>query len=353
MGTLSIDENGLARIVFTDYVETHSSIQGWFSLEGNFKDAVFEEGDPVEITVEFAGTTVIITFEEDEDTFSVSADKHGSYDPDTNRITWTVTVTPNEEATLTVVDTFSNNQTFVSGSFAVDGTPVADGDLTITPEASTTEISYETAMNRGRPRSPIRPSPPPMRLKRRRGSNENVVFSNGVDVYRDDKPYADDDATVTINWIRKTGGVVGTSYDDSRIIRWNVTVNGNGYDINGCTITDTIPADLEFYVDATHPIQFAGTDLINNTSGDPNTYTCVADGDTHILTVYLGNLTASGTLVFYTRVDNEDLYTGNGTTLFTNSGGVLAGRRTCPVRLRTPMAYVSDRACCPKQRAAR
>ena len=320
MGTLTIESDGLARIVFTDYVETHSSITGWFNLEGTFKDGIFDEGDPVEITVEFDGTTADITFLEDGDALSISADKSGVYDPATNRITWAIVVTPNKEVGgLKIEDTFSNNQTYVAGSFTMGAASIDDADLTITPGASTTVITYEGATLSEATTFTYQTEPTATAFAAETGSAENVTFTNGVDVYKNDDSYADDDATVSINWIQKSGAVVGTSYEDSRLIRWTVTVDAGGYSLSGGVVTDTIPADLELYVDATHPIQFAGTDLTNDSSGDPDTYTYMAGAeDTHILTAYLGDLTASGTLVFYTHVTNDDYYTGNAVTTFTN-----------------------------------
>ena len=321
IGILSIDADGLASIVFTAFVEGHSSIQGWFSLEGTFKDGIFDTGDPVEIEVAFAGTTVTIGFLEDEDDLSISADKNGVYDAATNRITWTVTVTPNKEVNdVTIVDTFSNNQTYVADSFKRGTDAIADSALTITPGATTTQITYAGVSLTEATTFSYQTAPTATAFAAETGSAENVTFTNGVAVNQNGNPYATDDATVTFNWIQKSGAVVGTSLADSRLIRWTVAVNAGGYDLTGCTITDTIPVDLVLFVDATHPIQFAGTDLTNASSG-ANTYTYeepVPSDGTHILTVSLGDITASGSLVFYTRVTNEALYIGNGTTLFNN-----------------------------------
>jgi len=320
MGTLTIASDGLARIVFTDYVETHSSIRGWFSLEGSFKDGIFDDGDPVEITVEFAGTIITIGFKEDGDALSISADKNGVYDAATNRITWTVLVTPNKAVGgLKIEDTFSNNQTYVPGSFMQGADAVSDADLDIVPGTNTTTITYDDVTLSEATTFTYQTEPTPTAFTAETGSNENVSFTNGVDVYKNDEPYADDDATVSINWIRKTGAVVGTSAEDSRLIRWTVTVDAGGYDISDCTLTDTIPKDLVLYVDVTHPIRYGTTDLTEAAGGAPNTYTYAAGADdTHILTLYLGSVTTSGTLTFYTQVTDEAYYLINGTTTMTN-----------------------------------
>lgn len=321
MGILTINASGLARITFTDYVETHSSIQGWFSLEGTFKDGIFDSGDPVEIEVTFAGTTVEIGFHEDAEPLSISASKNGTYDAATNRITWTVTVTPNKPVTdLTIVDTFGNNQTYVAGSFKRGTDAIDDSNLTIVPGGSTTTITYAGVALSEAATFSYQTEPTATAFTAETGSVENVTFANGVDVYKNGDRYANNNATVSLNWIQKSGAVVGTSLADSRLIHWTVAVNAGGYDLTGATITDTIPKDLDLFVDAMHPIRFGSTDLTNDSSGDPNTYTIEPGAsDTEILTVHLGAITASGSLTFYTRVTNEALYTGNGTTTFTNS----------------------------------
>ncbi len=321
VGVLSIDADGLARIVFTAFVESHSSITGWFSLEGTFKDGIFDAGDPVQIEVTFAGTTVEIGFHDDREPLSVSADKNGVYDPDTNRITWTVTVTPNRNLDgVTIVDTFGNNQTYVAGSFKRGAGAIDDSALTIAPGTSTTQITYAgVSLNSGDTVFSYQTEPTATAFAAETGSVESVNFTNGVDVYLDDDPVADDDATVSLNWIQKSSSDVGTSLTDSRLIRWTIAVNAGGYDLSGATITDTIPKDLDLFVDSTHPIRFGSTDLTNDESHGPNTYTLAGASDTDILTVYLGDITATGSLVFYTRVTNDALYTGNGTTTFTNN----------------------------------
>ncbi len=318
IGLLSIASDGVARITFTDYVETHSSIRGWFSLEGSFKDGVFDEGDPVQIDVVFAGTIVTIGFKEDGDPLSVSTDKNGVYDAASNKITWTVIVTPNKSVIgISVVDTFSNNQTYVPGSFKRGEVSVDDGDLTITPGTTTTEIRYSGLALDAATTFTYQTEPTSTAFTAETGSDENVVFSNGVDIYKDETPFAHDDARVTINWIQKTGSVTSA---DSRLIKWTVTVDAGGYDISGCTLTDTIPKDLALYVDATHPVRFGTTDLTEAVLGgaeDTYTYEAGAD-DTHILTLYLGSVTTFGTLTFYTRVTDEAYYKINGTTTLTN-----------------------------------
>ena len=318
LGTLSINTSGLARITFTKYVEEHSSIAGWFSLEGSFKDGIFDAGDPVQIDIVFAGTTVTIGFKEEGEPLSISADKNGIYDATNNWITWTVTVTPNKEVKgVSVVDSFSNNQTYVPGSFKMGEDTVDDSALTITA----TTITYSGLTLNAATTFTYRTTPTGTAFTAETGSNENTSFTNNVNVYKDDIPYANDNATVSLNWVQKTGSVVGTSLADSRLIRWTVTVDSDGYDITGCTLTDTIPKDLNLFVDGTRPVRFGGTTLTEAaTGGTPDTYTYATETDgSHTMTLYLGSVTNSGSLTFYTRVTDEAFYKINGTTTLTNS----------------------------------
>lgn len=320
MGTLSIDGNGLARITFTDYVETHSSIVGWFNLEGSFKDSVIDAGDPVKVVVEFAGEIINIEFKSEP--VNISSQKNGVYDPVTNEITWTFKVTASRAlGSVTLVDSYSKNQTYVPESFMMGGIPVDDADLTIDTSGTNATITYITGLPLGESTFTYKTTPTAAAFAAETGTAENVTFTNRITVYFDGDNKAQSDANVSINWVQKSGAVAGTSLTDSRIINWTVNANASGYNIHDVVITDTIPANLELIeADATHPIRLGGVTLTADATHDPNTYTYEAgSGGTHILTVYAGDLAASRSLTFSTRVTDESIYTKNGTTGITNS----------------------------------
>ena len=51
LGTLTLDSNGLATITFNDYVESHSTITGWFEINGSFKSSVTGSDTPVSFEI--------------------------------------------------------------------------------------------------------------------------------------------------------------------------------------------------------------------------------------------------------------------------------------------------------------
>lgn len=314
MGVLSIDSKGVATIVFTDYVETHSSVRGWFSLDGNFKDGTFTAGDPVEIDVEFSGTVINIGFIEDPTELEISCDKEGVYDSSANEITWTITVTPNMEAMdVTITDSFSSNQVYVPNSFSAGGAPVADSELTFN---SPTSFDYSIGSLSSETVFTYKTTPTETAFSAENGSNESVSFTNSVDVYSDGDKFADDSATIRINWIQKTGEVVGTSSNEElRTIKWTITINYGNYDLTGCVITDTLPADTQLLDDVAYDVKFGTTVLTPDASGNPGTYSLVGN----VLTAYVGDVSSMQELIFFTRVTDDSVFEKNGITEFTNS----------------------------------
>lgn len=315
MGVLSIDSNGVATIVFTDYVETHSSVRGWFSLDGNFKDGTFTAGDPVEIDVEFSGTVINIGFIEDPTELEISCDKEVVYDSSANEITWTITVTPNMEAMdVTITDSFSSNQVYVPNSFTAGGAPVADSELTFN---SPTSFDYSVGLLSSETVFTYKTTPTETAFKEEDGTHENVSFTNSVDVYSEGDKFADDSATVSMNWIQKTGAIEGTASDEEiRTINWTVNVNNQNYSLSDAYIKDVIPAGIELVIDATHKVEVEGVEFTYAASGSPGTYDIVNGNE---LIVNIGDITTQQTLTFSTRVTDDSLFEKNGATEFTNS----------------------------------
>ena len=120
--------------------DAHTEKWGKVHIEGTFN--TLNAGDPTTEEITFGTQTIIINRQPLP--MESSLTKSGTYDAATNEITWTVTITPPAgDPTMpyngySIIDTFSDNQAYVPGSFNVNGSAVNDIDLTIAAQ----EITY-------------------------------------------------------------------------------------------------------------------------------------------------------------------------------------------------------------------
>ena len=300
-----------------------TAMWGTMHIDGTFK--ALSSGDSTTTSITFGSQTVTINREPLPQISTLK--KSGSYDASTNMITWLVEVTPPstpyDYSGYTLIDTYSGNQTFVTGSFIVGSTSVSDSSLDLTTvgaikytfDASTTNsqtITYQTQPNA---------------FGAENGSSaEYSTFTNTVGLKRGEDPAATDvSASLDLDWISKTGQMAATNADAS-IVKWTVSVAVPGDPtkaISGAVITDTIPSDLELITgDPDHPIALTGTEAnIADYSYSSNVLT---------YTFPSANQPTSGTtayLTFYTRVTAAawtSYMNTNSAISFTNTSAVLS-----------------------------
>lgn len=320
------------QVDFTAEVNSHSSIWGKVGIVGTFND--IEYGDDTERQLVLGSQSVFFRLEEPEPP-QITLQKSGLYDAAANTIEWTVTVTPPEALPaldgFTLVDDYSSNQTFISDSFFHGAVPVSDVGLDL---ATANQVSYTFPADTDGEQI-IKYKTLPTTFGAENGSVTNSVFTNNASVINGSDTLAGPvQATVTTDWIGKSGSRVTTG-DDSIIIRWEVDMTvPEGGTVTEAMVTDTIPTGLDLVEgNATYPIQFIpeGESAQAVASGsDWGTYAYVS-GSPSTLTYRLpsqgivdGQLSGSAKLVYYTELTDRDTYlNNNGAVNFTNGAELI------------------------------
>ena len=308
LGKLYITANGLATITFTDYVETHSLMKGWFTLEGTFKESIITDPDPDPVEFVFNGQIIRIVIKPEEPTggdIQVNITKTGELNAASGRIGWTVKVTPSAKASgLSVKDEYGPNQEYVADSFTVNGVTTTDGltldlsarTLTYTfPNAVTTEqtLYFETLPTAGS-------------YSLETGNNKTLVFNNTATALLDGVNKGIANAQVTLDFIKKTGYVAS---GDNRLINWTVTFNNNSQSLLNPVITDTLPPGTKLVENS---VKLNSVPVTKGTGPGTYTHTTATSGDSLTLVYrYDGLLTGPAVLTYQTRVTDESLYDSN------------------------------------------
>jgi uncharacterized surface anchored protein len=284
---------------------------GEVKLSGTFQP--LKPGEDTETRVEFGEETIII-WRLPLPSKSTLA-KSGSYDAAANEITWTVTVTPPPADPslsyegFTVVDTYGDNQEYVTSSFSVkegagDAVSVPDEDLVIEDQT----ISYTFPGSTSGVQT-ITYKTKPIDFS---GANGISTFANTVNLHRRGENAADPvTSTLTLDWLDKTGGVTAVTTDDPDVVKWTVTVKVPGTAgkvAAGAELVDELHEDLILFTDAAHPVQikFGSAGAVDVTVGSEVGQYSYNDG---VLTYrFPDGQPKAGTnavLTFYIRVKDE------------------------------------------------
>lgn len=325
LGTWQFTDSNTIRVNFNADVANHSNMWGKVGVNGTFKELGPDDNTSTQVTF---GSQVVTINREVPPLPEIELAKSGAYNASTNDITWTVTATPPSGVDLgeyTLVDAFSANQTYKAGSFYVGTTNIADGSLDLTtanqvsytfPAGTTGEqvITYKTT---------------PTTFKGETGASTATdlsTFTNTATIYWGSEAVTEPVlATVTTDWISKSGAPVTTS-DGSMVLKWTVqaTVPGNE-SITGVKITDTLPAGLELLNNATYPLQIkigsgAASTVSEGTAAGTYTYTYTDVATASTLEYrFPAALSGNATLTYFTKVTNRDaMLNNNGTVNFTN-----------------------------------
>lgn len=327
----SISGDKLTVILTADgAADEHNAKWGLIKINGTFQP--LNAGDDTATTVHFGSQT--ITINRQPLPTKSKLEKSGSYNAETNEITWTVTVTPPagdpnlSYEGYTVVDTYSSNQTYVDDSFTVkNGTlppeTILNTDSVIQLDAATQTIYY-TFPNATSGMQTITYKTTPNDFS---GANGISTFQNTVNLNRNGETAADpEQGSVTLDWIDKTGGVTASTTDEPDIVLWTVTVKvpgEAGKSISGAKIVDQLQ-DLVLLEDDTHPVQIEyPAETYNVTKLDTKAGRYSYEGDTLTYFFPAGNQPQEGTnaiLTFYTKVkDPNDALNNNAAIQFSNS----------------------------------
>ena len=270
----------------------------------------------------------------------------GSYNASTHQLSWKITVNSNRMAITkpVVTDTIDkrsngqvdNHQKIISVTAAQDGSAVTlskgtDADTGavpfyfISPDEKTLTVHLENF-----------------------NSDDKPVVLTVVSEVTDPAYYAVNGTNTAYNTALLTGSnsaggisqsvtasqdvksqvivksAFGTYDYSSRLLGWQIAVNQNNMLMTAAVITDTIPAGLTLKEDTT--FTFNGTPVAKGTpknSGDP--YYTFNDS---LLTIHLGNLSAAGTVRYYTAVDIGQFQYSNQSLTYDNTAKLVFSNGT-------------------------
>lgn len=297
MGTLKLSTDGSTGITsvtvtFGDYLTTHpSDLAGWFEINGSFSEESKSSGDP--ITIDFTSPAIIITPQK-EAAPTLGISKSGSYDPDSNEITWTVKVTPSSGSftNVSVEDIYDADQTYVADSFKRNGTSVSDSSLTLDAGSRTLTYTFPSAVSSQQTLTyKTKPTDGAFSAEKDTATDFGNTANLTATLKDADDTTATADATVPVtpDWINKSAG---TYNGTAKTIQWTVAAGIDGQTISGVKIVDTLPAGLE--LDTGSEVKWVDPDGVSHTltqAADPSSPTVGEFGyDSGKLTVNLGGL---------------------------------------------------------------
>jgi uncharacterized repeat protein (TIGR01451 family) len=303
-----IETNGDVRITFTNYPSGHSDVHGAFVLDCHFNEAAIGNINPIPVNFTVPALGIVKQGPYNFHQLEPTIQKSGDYNPNTDEITWTITV--NKEAVklsnVNVLDTLKSGQAFVGDSVIINGSPATFGkdynydntnkNLVVNLGEITTKqvISFKTSIHDD------------LATKEQGTYNyENkatVNYSdNGTPKILNSNPVT---IPVTVSYISKTG-----IYDGSnKRIDWTIVLNESGRTINNAVVTDAIPEGLTI-----DPI----TIKVNGIVG--TSYTISGQNFTY----NLSNISSVQTITFSTNVDMS-IYNSNKSKSYINTA-VLSG----------------------------
>lgn len=309
IASVTINASSQAIITFTTD-RPFSQITGWFHLKGSFSDEIKNDTSIATINLSFNATGTLLVGKVEKDGVDIEITKTGIYTASTESISWTIKLHPEKDVSEVVLtDTYSSNQTYVDGSFAVNGVTTTAGFTTgpgsgfkyvfPTTIAATTvqSITYET-----------RPSPGAF------DGLSGVTFDNTANVSSGSIGKSSN-AKVKVDWVTKSGRADNVN----KFIDWTITVNGSGYSISGASIIDTLPTGTALSMGS---VTVSRNGITTNVTSGPSVgeYQYITGGSTSTLTYKLdGLLTGPAVLKYRTIVTDPDAYNSNDKTNFINS----------------------------------
>ena len=252
----TIDSNDVLKVQFTSAIAGQKNIWGYVKMTGTF-DSMASGGTDTKI--QLGSQTITITRNPADPlppVGEINLGKNGAYDPSTNQIAWTVTVTPSSAdqdiSGYKIIDTY-NNQTYVTDSFKVspsyDSASLNHSAPTLTyvfPAGTkgTQVITYQT-------------SPTGV-------FDSTTQFKNQAELRTPaDAHVKSAEKTITLGTIIKKEGT-NIQPDGQGIIDWTVTVtlpkasDGKSYYLPNAKITDVMDSKLSLITaDAAHPIKIS------------------------------------------------------------------------------------------------
>ncbi len=333
LASCSIEE-GILKVVLTKEAadEKHKNKWGHINIEGTFLPLTQGDGNE-ETTVIFGEEEILIKREPLPMISTLS--KSGRYDLNENVIIWTVTIEPPagdpdlSYEGYTVVDSMSDNQKYVAGSFKVGDVLITDTDLDLTVDNAVSYTFSESVTANGDLVITYKTRPVDFS-----GSGGKSKFENTVNLKRGEDEAADPCyASVEHDWIDKKGSVAG----DGGIVRWTVTVYipGEGEAVlTNARIVDKINENFELLEGDGYPVTVilnVGEDACPVT-GEPGAAGLYGYNENILTYSFPENQPMEGSkavLEFYTRAkDKDNFLDDNGGIDFENTAYLIWGEST-------------------------
>lgn len=322
-------------VTFNDYVDDSSNNSDMgcsFAINGSFDNSIKNNPSPDPVTFTFAGKAITIRFHQEPQTppdpdLVVDTYKSGVYDPQNNLITWTVKVKPTNTTgkNISVEDVYSNNQQYVSESFAVDGVPTS-ADLAV--DTSAHKLTYVFPEDIGMGVEKVityQTTLAPDSFNAEDSSRENVEYVNTATIKQGTDVKGTAAAKVALNWIQKNGQVDQNNY---RLIHWTINFNNDSVaedskhytktpsqSMTNPVITDTLPDGLDLVEDS---IKINNVPVTSSGTSDLYTY-----GANTLTYSHIGTLTGSQVLTFDTLVsDYNTALNQNGGKVYNNTANI-------------------------------
>ncbi|MBR0576029.1 hypothetical protein KCG48_06700 [Proteiniclasticum sp. BAD-10] len=328
LGTWAFTSSNVIRVLLSEEVSDHRQIWGMVGLEGIFREVTDGEESKTSFTL---GSQEIFFTRALPPPPKITLEKEGRYDATTGKILWTVALTPPagiDLAGYTLVDLYSANQRFASGSFLQGEAIIGDEKL----DLSTMNTIRYTFPSGSTGKQVIQYGTTPVDFSPETGassSSEVTRFTNEAYVARKGEKVTDSaTAQVAVDWISKGGQNVTTPQGPFQ--RWSVQVTvPAGGRVEGAFIQDFLPPGLTLVEDAGYPITLkmgssAPLNLSPGTGEGTYTYENTSAGGESVLTVRFpqGEFSGTAILTFHSRLTDKDTALNtNGTLSFTNRAG--------------------------------
>lgn len=343
VGTGVLNPDNTITITLSAFSSEWSNVHGsfWFDLQFDEDKIGNEDPETIEFYINGSSTpyTITVDFEQPAPP-EASITKSGSFNPDTNEITWTITANP-ENLTVnnaSVSDTLAQGLEFVENSVLINGNQpdsattgsyvfdTGTGIFTYTfPSVITTQqvITFKTTLAE----SEFTNIAQGTTIKK---TNEaQLTYTGGV------KLSNTAEVNIPVKYIVKNGVYNATT----RAIDWTIEVNKNALSISNAVVTDILPVGLTL---ETGSLKVDGANISTNPA-----YSYIYTqplGQTGELQINLGAITDTKVITYSTPVDADYYLKNDDGAKFTNTatltGGNVPGDTTTSVGVGVPSDIV-------------
>ncbi|WP_312815409.1 SpaA isopeptide-forming pilin-related protein [Sedimentibacter sp.] len=302
LATATIKTNGEVVIEFLDAINDYDTDREiWVQASGELDASELGDGGERELVFNYPGGPLRIPIKFKEKQEIVILEKEGSWDTETNEITWTIKVTGETVPSggnienVVITDVIGDGQEFISSN------PVADADSPL----GKYQYTFSELAD-GETKTITIVTKPDLNEIDSDDEDSDVTLTNTVSgtFGEDNKEIEEVEATVTteINFIHKKNGELKNFNDDDRsnnYILWTIDINNNNLDMPaGTTLKDVIPEGLELVLDSVTIIGEPIDGAIINENANKKGFNIV----------FNSGLSRKATITYQTIITDDDAY---------------------------------------------